>query len=838
MGIIQSAKISRSLNQLKNVLFLATAYFLTGKLGLLLAIPPGYATAIWPPSGIALAGVLLLGKRVWPGILIGSFAVNVLTSFNPTDYHSLFMSILLPLCIGSGASLQALGGAILLERFVGLPNELCSEPDIIKFLLIAGPLNCIINASISVTCLLFFGSLSLSNYPFHWFTWWAGDAIGVLIFTPLAFILLAEPREIWRRRRLSVGMPLVIMFTLSCYIFIYVNNQERNRIQLEFSAQAERISQTIEKAFDVNLEVLKSIHSFFDATPHVSRSAFRKFVRQALTDHSAIQALEWIPRISESQRFAFETTARSNGYDDFQITEKIDGELKPALNRPEYFPVYFVQPYDGNQVALGYDLYSDNLRRESLMKSRDSGEAIATSRITLVQETAHQSGFLIFLPVYDKSRSIDTIEQRRKALTGFVLGVFRVGDTIDRSLVDTDLKGIDLTIEDHNAATGDTLLYRRSSRNMLDSSSAARISTYKSWGDSLNLVSTIKMPGRYWTIEFQPTLDYFDQHRTYRSWAVLTICLFFSAVMGAFFLVLSGRNESISQLVRERTAELSLANKSLELEIGERQRAEISLKSAHSELEYRVQQRTEDLSRANQSLSMLVAELRQSEKTISEHKNRLKSLVAELSSAEERERRRIATALHENIGQILALIKIDLGALVVSIDSPKTCSEIHEIRELTDQVIQFVRTMTVDLSPPMLYELGFNAAIARLMEQFKGRYDVDFHLETSGTERNLDDGMRIFLFNIARELVVNVVKHARASKAMVKIEHSSDHIKITVEDDGIGYDPSDIRSDRNEGFGLLNLCERINSFGGRIEITAHINSGTTVTAIVPYLPRS
>lgn len=172
-------------------LVLAGAYFVTGRLGLLLAIPPGFATAVWPPSGIALAALTVFGPRLWPGVLIGSFMVNL--SISQQSFLSP-QALVVAASIGMGASLQAAAGALLVRRFAGRPLELIHEWDIVKFLGLAGLLSCVVNPTFGVGALSLARVISWGDVLFHWWTWWVGDVIGVVIFSPLVFIWVAEPR--------------------------------------------------------------------------------------------------------------------------------------------------------------------------------------------------------------------------------------------------------------------------------------------------------------------------------------------------------------------------------------------------------------------------------------------------------------------------------------------------------------------------------------------------------------------------------------------------------------------------------------------------------------------
>jgi signal transduction histidine kinase len=270
-------------------LVIATAYCITGKLGLLLAIPPRYATAIWPPSGIALAATLIYGYGVWPGIVLGSVLANIGTALEMTSVAALLKSVGLATSIGMGAALQAVVGAYLVRRYVGFPSALAREREIGAFLVLGGPLSCLVNATIGVTTLRLGGKIPWALTPLSWWTWWVGDTIGVLIVTPLVLSWVAEPRQSWRRRRLALTLALVGAFALAVIFFVHTSGRERERLRLVFERQTETIARTLQDRLNDYLGVLYAIKSFFTSTPGVTRQEFHTFVQGMFVRHPGLQ---------------------------------------------------------------------------------------------------------------------------------------------------------------------------------------------------------------------------------------------------------------------------------------------------------------------------------------------------------------------------------------------------------------------------------------------------------------------------------------------------------------------------------------------------------------------
>lgn len=229
-----------------------------------------------------------------------------------------------------------------------------------------------------------------------------------------------------------------------------------------------------------------------------------------------------------------------------------------------------------------------------------------------------------------------------------------------------------------------------------------------------------------------------------------------------------------------------------------------------------------------------ITEKKQAEQKILEYQKQLQSLASQLSLTEERERRQLATALHDNIGQLLAISKIKQGALADN-SPPELRDTLNEIRKLTEQAIYYTRTLTFELSPPILYELGLPAAVEWLVEQTRCQQNIQVRFETDNSKPSLDDDIRVLLFQAIRELLVNVAKHSQADEVKVSL-HQEDHkVRIAVEDNGIGMEPSQITTigQTNVGFGLFNIRERLDLLGGNMDIQSQTKNGTKITVSAP-----
>ena len=214
----------------------------------------------------------------------------------------------------------------------------------------------------------------------------------------------------------------------------------------------------------------------------------------------------------------------------------------------------------------------------------------------------------------------------------------------------------------------------------------------------------------------------------------------------------------------------------------------------------------------------------------------LRALTAQLLRVEDQERRAIATELHDSVGQILAFIKIEMGELRRAELPARLAQTVHHVREQVDEAIQRTRTLTFEISPPELYTLGLESALEELTQRFSQERQIECTMQDTDDPKPLSDQMKTLLYRSVRELLVNAAKHARAGSVRVAVDRIDNDIQITVEDDGVGFDTSQLE-DRSPhgtaGFGLFSIRERLTHMGGAVYIQSDHAKGTKVVLRAP-----
>jgi signal transduction histidine kinase len=226
-------------------------------------------------------------------------------------------------------------------------------------------------------------------------------------------------------------------------------------------------------------------------------------------------------------------------------------------------------------------------------------------------------------------------------------------------------------------------------------------------------------------------------------------------------------------------------------------------------------------------------EITESKRSVDERAKQLRSFAFELTRAEENERQAIARDLHDDLGQLLSVIKLKLGKLRSTVEQPEVQRVLSEASELIGRGERSVRSLAAQLSPAVLYELGLEPALEWLAEEMRNSYGLSVELSDDGVAKPLGQSARAIVYRAIRELLINVAKHAGAAKARLATHRAGDSLVATISDAGAGFDPAEAASRPRRGLGLNSVRERLSFIGGTFEITSASGHGTRVTLTAP-----
>jgi signal transduction histidine kinase len=230
-----------------------------------------------------------------------------------------------------------------------------------------------------------------------------------------------------------------------------------------------------------------------------------------------------------------------------------------------------------------------------------------------------------------------------------------------------------------------------------------------------------------------------------------------------------------------------------------------------------------------------VTAMREAETALAQHDSQLRALATEITLAEERARRKLAGELHDGPAQNLIGLSMQLAALKRGIEDREQLQRLDECEQvLADTTLQ-TRTLMLELAPPGLHESGLLEALRWLADRVSKQQRLIVTVEDDGVQKPLEDQVTVLLFQTVRELLQNVVKHARSKRATVRCSVNNDMLSLDVIDPGVGFEVHSINRlpTRHGGFGLFNIRERLKLMGGSIDIHSIVGEGTTVRIRVP-----
>ena len=540
------------------VLATAAAYAAVGWLALNLALPEGYASPLFPSAGIALAATLVYGRRALPGVLLGSFVLNIVHGASQPMSTA---TTLLPLVIAFGATLQAAAGASLVRRFVSDPLVLNSGQDIIRAGLLGGLLSSLVSASVATPALLAAGQLQVADWPTFWATWWVGDLLGLLIGTPLALTLIGRPRADWQPRRRSLGVPLLLALALLATAVVELRHLDDERLRARFERDADRMASEAQARLRTALYALQALHSVARGKSDWDQAGLAEASRWWLNPAHNLQATGYSVLVPQARIAAFEALARTEGLVDFHVFSRDGG--KALANDGEAIVVRQVEPRSLNASALGVNALSIPAARAAILATRRSGEPSASAPFELTQLKSNESGLVLYQALY---AGAPADEQARQATFRALVFVTLRTDVALASLASEEQRYIHWCVVDPDPAA--------SRRRLAGPSGCDKASVP---GTVFASRRVLALADREFELQLFAPKAVVPGSQRENTWLLTLSGLSAAALFGAFLLIVTGHTRRTERAVKSGTA-------SLRREIDERTQVQQALLESEARL--------------------------------------------------------------------------------------------------------------------------------------------------------------------------------------------------------------------------------------------------------------
>jgi signal transduction histidine kinase len=569
------------------------------------------------------------------------------------------------------------------------------------------------------------------------------------------------------------GSWLSALLSLSVGVGLHVSTIQaiENDAQTRFDYMARNVQTMLDARIKTYADLLRGTASLFLTRDKVTRDEFRSYVAglDLPNQFPGIQTINFAHHFTDAERDRFET----------HVLQDIDGRgrnarIMPQGRRAEYTVLSFVEPGVTWADRVGFDMQAKPRGGVVLAQARDTGELVTTG--APVKTGSVVMGLAMRLPVYNTPPPFPDLTQRRAAYLGTVGMGFSV-DSLAHGVLDNMPKNATRLVISGMAPSdepGNQNGYRRTA--FFDN----RPGLPRNEDAEFRALLPVGVGGRGWDIEFTVTKrSLYSQIDSVLPWVAMVAGTIGAALLSALFQTLSSSRRRAIGLAEEMTGEL-----------------------------------------------------RASEAKLRKTNDNLRRLAAHAESIKESERKRIAREIHDDLGQnLLALrIEVDLLASRTSVRHPKLHARAHWMLEQIDVTIKSVRQIINDLRPHVL-DLGLTAAVDWQITEFQRRTGVACELVSDNHDLHVSDRCATTLFRILQESLTNVSRHARATKVRVELAVDPESISMTVSDNGIGLTKAG--GQKPGSFGLVGIEERVKILGGKCIITSGPHLGTTIHVSIP-----
>ncbi len=528
-------------------LLLSGGYYVTGKL-LSSFSTQSQVVAIWAPAGFALVGCCLWGWRFLPGIFIASAAFNFSTH---PDASLLQLATPLGLevsMIALGASIQAYVGSELLRRWIGNPLYLKSDKQAIYFIFIVGIAVNLISPNIGVLALSLFNTgYSPSNHWGNVFYWWLGDSLGVMIVSPLLLSILRLPPSADKYFEANASRPqnnmvsataLLIFASVTLTTLFFSHYSKSNAIELAKREMAV-LQSAIYQQLSSSTKQIAVLANYIQTNPNLSRSQFEAFASQLRERKAAIKALSWNPIIEWSQVSEFEQQLAQHYHHPYEV------KGKPLSPQDPVVVVKFISPVQGNEAAIGFNVYSNEKRKSVLQQEHAPLTPFATPIIQLVQSETVKAAYLMFMPVYQTNTDEEKTISDGQPIIGYATGVFLVEKILANAL-DTQRESM-FFYELMEQGSNTTFASNTNTDKAILSTSAGVEKI------------TFNLAGQTWQMNVLPNPEFVTHYQSQLSMMVYVLQFILAAIIMMLILMMNSHQMILNVKVSHRTKELAKA---------------------------------------------------------------------------------------------------------------------------------------------------------------------------------------------------------------------------------------------------------------------------------------
>ncbi|MEW8028667.1 MAG: CHASE domain-containing protein [Candidatus Thiodiazotropha sp.] len=612
----------------------------------------------------------------------------------------------------------------------------------------------------------------------------------------------SDPKSIWWGY-FPVMLVAILGLTITIVLFVQSMRWEKSQVEIAFREASQDRILVIQREIKHSLRIVLDIASFFEASEIVGRREFRKFVGPALKNQAGIKTLEWVPVVTDEMRQTFVDQAQLS-FPPFQILERDDsGMLNKSPRRSVYYPVLYIQPYQYNKQLLGLNMGVDPTAYSLLSEAEITREIQVSPGIYLNDDGERKTGIMVAAPVFLKAENRDEEPSQADAsIRGFAIGVFFIGEIIERALESLLPGGIDIHFYQNSGNDKGRLLYSHHTR-LHDRSTT----TDSDINREISYVQEINVGTQQWQIVCNSASGKFTAD-TWSSWVILFGSLAFTLLFTIYIATLVGRARQVRLEVEERTSQLWDVVQALNQEVVERKSAEQELQRLNETLEHHIANRTAEAERRAQYLEQFAY--------VTSHD--LKAPLRAVSNLAQWIEEDLRDKLDDASKEQLALLR----------------DRVKRMHDLIEGLLEYSRVGR-STDPESLVDTQ------ELVEEIIDTLSTDdrFSVKVKGKMPILKAD-RLQLGQVFSNLISNSLKHHGGKKGKIRIrcEDSDQFYQFSVCDDGQGIAPqyhqkiflifqtlesSDFES--STGIGLALVKKIVEEHGGTIELRSEPGAG-------------